>query len=318
MPPGWQPWFTGKVARGHAWPWVLVRNIITKETLTKLNSDPFLGATEGIWVQERRFDLARRLLGRGSLSHGALPADEVRDQAAKLFKAAGRDRQAGMSIKGSAIYSGGELEDLVSWIDATRSVEVVSHLPEQDVPRPASGWVWDFYSPKRLMEFEVEVYGRACEAYDEARAHSFSRLGWSMPSSALAPFGVALEVRFADASQCGGFPSPRLTMMRVPMELMTAIAAAESGAVWSVSRRAVITRPTRDQELDHDRHLAVDETIRSWLAQKNGGPAGGLGLTSTGADDMSKVRPASNVAAQWLWNDLKFLGLGSGTFPQLK
>jgi len=189
--PDWWPWISGGAPEGDAWPWTMVRNMIARATLKKLSNDPFLGSPDGIWVQERRFDLARRVLGRGSLFHGNLPVDEVRQRAADAFDAVGRDRGARISFSGSAAYSGAELEDLGLWLDATEPTLVVSHLPEEDVPRPASGWVWNFYSPQRLMEFEVEVYGRACEAYDEAEAHAFARLGWSMPSSAHAPFGLS-------------------------------------------------------------------------------------------------------------------------------
>ena len=108
----------------------------------------------------------------------------IRNRAAELFNAIGQNRDAGISRNRSAIFSGAELDDLVTWIDSTAPEQVVSHLPEADVSHPGGGWVWDRYSPQRLMEFEVEVYGRACEAYDEALARSFARLGWSMPSSA--------------------------------------------------------------------------------------------------------------------------------------
>ncbi|WP_329474980.1 hypothetical protein OG555_25040 [Kribbella sp. NBC_01484] len=313
--PGWRPWFSGGAPEGDAWPWTMVRTMIAKATLKKLSGDPFLGAPDGVWVQERRFDLARRLLNRGSLFHGDLPADEVRKHAADKFDTIGRNRQAGISLRGSATYSGAELEDLVSWIDATGAVQVVSHLPEEDVPQPGSSWVWDFYSPQRLMEFEVEVYGRACQAYDEAMAHSFARLGWSIPSSAFAPFGVILEVDFTPG-RLGNIPG--LTAMRVPMELMPSTAPPGPEATWSVSRRAVITQTERESSADWDRHSATLETIRSWLAEQNREPISGLGWTGSGTDDMSKVRPASTIAAGWLWNDLKGIGLGDGTFPQLR
>ncbi len=314
--PDWLPWISGGAPEGDAWPWTMVRNMIAKATLKKLSNDPFLGAPDGIWVQERRFDFARRLLGRGSLFHGDLPADEVRKRAAETFDAVGRDRDARISVSGSGTYSGAELEDLVSWIDATAAVQVGWHLPEEDVPHPAGGWVWDFYSPQRLMEFEVEVYGRACEAYDEALAHSFARLGWSMPTSAFAPFGVILEVRYDGAARRGA--EPGLTVMRVPMALMPQIVPSGPEAIWSASGRAVVTQTKRETAADRERHSATLETTRSWLAEQNREPISGLGWMNTGAHDMRNVRPASSVAASWLWNDLKSLGLGTGTFPQLR
>lgn len=73
-----------------------------------------------------------------------------------------------------------------------------------------------------------------------------------------------------------------------------------------------------DQEADEGRTSAVVGTIRSWLAEQNREPLGGLGWTRTGADDMSDVRPASSIAARWLWSHLQRLGLGSGAFPQLR
>jgi hypothetical protein len=312
----WRPWIISRAPEGDAWPWTMVRNMIANETLKKLSNDPFLGAPDGIWVQERRFDLARSILGRGSLFHGDLPADEVRKRAEESFDAVGRDRDARISISGSAGYSGAELDELVSWIDGTAALQVVSHLPEEDVPHPASGWVWSFYSPQRLMAFEVEVYGRACEAYDEAMAHAFARLGWSMPSSAFAPFGVLLEVQFDGAARLGNIPG--LTAIRVPIALMQQIAPSGHEAVWSASGRAVVTQTNRETTADWERHSTTIETIGSWLGEQNREPIGGLGWTNTGADDMSNVRPASSVAADWLCDDLKSLGLCTGTFPQLR
>ncbi len=314
--PNWLPWISGGAPEGDAWPWMMVQKMIAKATLKKLSNDPFLGASDGIWVQERRFDLVRRFLGHGSLFHGDLPADKVRTQAAEKFDAVGRDRYARISMSGSTTYSGGELEDLVSWIDATAPVQVVSYLPERDVPHPSGGWVWDSYSPQRLMEFEVEVYSRACEAYDEALSHSFAKLAWSMPSSAFAPFGVILEMRFDGGARLGNIPG--LTAMRVPMALMPQLAPDGPEANWSVSRRAVVVEATGESAADWERHSAAFQTIRSWLAEKNREPIGDLGWVNTGADDMSNARPASSVAAGWLWNDVKTLGLGMGTFPQLR
>jgi len=166
------------------------------------------------------------------------------------------------------------------------------------------------------MEFEAEVYGRACEAYDEALIYSFARLGWSMPSSALAPFGVVLEVvRPGGASGFDAVPS--LTAMRVPMALMAQVAPSGPEVIWSACGRAVVSPPKRERGSDSERHWATVESIRRWLAAANREPIGGLGWVNTGADDMANVRPASSVAAAWLWDDLKTIGLGDGTFPQL-
>lgn len=310
----WWLWIGGSAPKGEAWPWTMVRNQIAKGTLKKLSNDPFLGAPDGIWTQEHRFSLARSLLGRGSLFHGDLPADKVRKRAAEILDALDGDLNAAISGLGPRTYFRAEFEDLVSWIDVSAPGQVTSHLPEKDMQHPAGSWVWDFYSPRRLMEFEAEVYGRACEAYDEALLHSLARLGWSMPSSVLTPFGVVLELS-NDSTGLGG--TPGLTAVRVPMALMGKVAPSTPESMWSSSGRAVVTPISPSRAADRERHLATLETIRSWLAEQNREPIGDLGWNNTGADDMSNVRPASSVAAHWLWNDLQSLGLGSGTFPQL-
>ncbi|MEU4390168.1 hypothetical protein [Kribbella sp. NPDC023855] len=312
--PDWQPWFGGAPPEGDAWPWIMVRDRIAKETLNKLYRDPFLGAPDGVWVEERRFDLARRLLSLGSAFHGDLPADRVRVRAADIFEQMGRDRQAGIVLDGDTIYSGGELDDLVSWIDANTVGQIVWHLPKEDVPPPEGGLIWHLYSPQRLMEFEAEVYGRACDAYDEAMAHSFAPLGWSMPDSAFAPFGVILEVDFTPG-RLGDIPG--LTAIRVPMELLPSIAPTGPEATWSVSRRAVITR-RRESSTDWDRYNATLETVRSWLAEHHRELLGGLGWGSSVAEDMSKARPACSVAGRWLWKDLQSVGLGKGTLLEVQ
>ena len=126
---------------------------------------------------------------------------------------------------------------MISWIDTETPRDVTWHLPEADIKSPSGPFIWDLYSPQRLVEFELEVYSRACEAYDEALAHSFSRLGWAMPSSALAPFGVVLELQ----REPEGLRHIRgLTVMRAPMPILADIAGSGRDVKWSASRRAVV------------------------------------------------------------------------------
>lgn len=68
---------------------------------------------------------------------------------------------------------------------------------------------------------EVEVCARACIAYEEALVNAFSTLGWSMPTSALQPMGIALGLHYFE--RFGG-RSPGLTVVRIPMALMAELA----------------------------------------------------------------------------------------------
>ncbi|WP_423461849.1 NACHT domain-containing protein [Promicromonospora sp. MS192] len=307
---GWRLWFAGPAPEGGAWPWTVIRDRIAGRTIDKLSEDRQLGAPNGIWSQEQRFDVARRVAERRSPFGGDLAADDVRSASVKLLDRVAWNPKSRFSFGGSAVV-GTELLDLVSWIDSTGATQIKSHLPESDVTHPPSGWVWDLYSPERLMAFEVEVYGRACEAYDEALAHTFGRLGWSMPRSALQPVGVILELSYREDSNDGG-RFPGLTVVPVPMPLIGQLAPSGTGAVWSTSGRAVISQIAPEQMDDWERHSGTLETVATWLAQQDR-EASALGWTRSVVDDMSNARPSSNVAANWLASDLRSLGLGTGT-----
>ena len=306
---GWRLWFSGPVPEGDAWPWILIRDKIAGQTLKKLSNDHQLGAPDGIWRQEQRFDVARRVVNRGSLFTADLASDDVRAASVKFLDRVDWNPRSKFSFGGNTV-DGAVLIDLVGWIDSTGATEIKSYLPQSDVAHPPSGWVWDLYSPERLMAFEVEVYGRACEAYDEALVHTFGRLGWSMPRSALQPVGVILELVYQE--DISGERSPGLTVVPVPMSLMGQLAPDGTNVVWSTSGRAVISQIPHAQNEDWERHSATLGTISTWLAKQDQ-EASPLGWTDKVADDMSTSRPSSSVAADWLASDLESLGLSTGT-----
>jgi hypothetical protein len=311
----WRPWFSGAPPEGDAWPWTLIRDRIAAKTLKVLETDPYLGDLDGVWHQERRFDVARHVAGRRSRYRSELLADEVRSRAAQQLGWI-EGSPDGIVQFGRHRVAGFELQDLIEWIDATGATEIKSPLPAPDVTHPRSGWVWEFYSPERLMEFEVEVYGRACEAYDEALAHTFSRLGWSMPSSALHPFGVILELEHHPDGLSDR--APGLTVVRVPMPLISQLAPTGPGVIWATNGRAIISRVPSGSSDNSEHHFATLQAIATWQAGWNQEPWSAIGRSRTGARHMSEARPSASVAARWIWNDLESLSLGTGTFPQLR
>jgi hypothetical protein len=314
---GWLPSRSGIAPQGDAWPWTIVRTMIAKSTAKRLARDPNHGTSDGVWAQEHRYDVSRRLLNLGSLAHADLPAVDVRERADNVFAAIGHDADAVLDFDGLEC-SAARLEELIAYCDAPGTTHVPSHLPDRDLAPSTGRFIWDPYSAGRLMEFEAEVYGRACEAYDEALAHTFSSLDWSMSSSAFAPFGVLLELKFDDdGAKLAGAP-PGLTVMRMPTAVMPGLVPDGPDVVWSTNGRAVIKQDHSSPAPDLARHYKTLEIVRAWLAERDIEPLGGLGWMQTGADDMRQARPASNIAAHWLWNDLKDVGLGEGSFPQVR
>lgn len=309
----WRSWFGGTAPEGDAWPWIVIRDQIADGTLRRLANDPYMGSPNGVWRQERRIDIARQLVGRGVLPQAVLLAGEVRTRATEVLGKIGQD---GSVRLGSFRIAGYELQDLITWIDSEGTTEIELALPTPDVTHPSSGWVWDLYSPERLMKLEVEVYGRACVAYDEALTHTFAPLGWSMPSSVLQPFGVVLELEYQ--SDGSGDRTPDLTAVRAPMPLISQLAPSGPGVLWSTTGRAVISQVPNGSHDPWDSHSATGRIITSWLAEQHREPLSALSGTATDADDMVVSRPSASVAARWIWDDLQRLGLGSGMLSQLR
>jgi hypothetical protein len=314
-PPGWWPLFSGGAPHGHAWPWLFIRDRIADATLKTLERATDLGADEGIWVQEERYATACALLGRGGIFTADLPADDIRRKIQELFDlSGGPDAPTLFHLQGRRGATDADLRDLLEHLDKSGATVLPASVPPADVTNPGTGWVWSFYSREQLARLEVEVYGRACEAYDEVLARAFTCFGWSLPSSGLAPFGIVLFLE--DPPEGSNMPTPSLTAARIPMPLLPHLAPQGPGTIWSQNGRAVMT--TSPERVEHETLVALMETTIEWLAAQGAEVFGGYGWNSTVATDMSKKRPASDLAAGWLHDDLKTLGLSGGTFPQLQ
>jgi|GEM_PF-1999990 len=303
--------------QGEAWPWDMVRQMIAEGTNPRLSTDPYLGAPEGVWSHERRFDLAKRLLDKSQNYRGHLQANMVRARALEVLDEIDHnsDSKLPWPYNRNVSYWGFELQQLITWIEDAGLDTVPSPLPSGDAPEPIGGWISHNYSPNRLREFVAEVYANACDAYDEALAHAFSRLDWSMSNSALAPFGVIIEMQAGAQSAPGHVPG--ISVMQVPVEMMPIRSTSDGGEVWSASGRVVVTYPKDTQNSHLDRVTEEIDKVYSWLSEREREPISGVSWTNTRANDMFNARPASSIAADWLWHDLTAIGLGRGSRPQL-
>jgi hypothetical protein len=222
---------------------------------------------------------------------------------------------------GHRSLSGVELLDLVTWIEADGVANIRRPVPVPDFPedRARSGWIWDLYSHERITEFYAEVYGNACVAYDEARATVFSSFAWSMGRAAHGQFAVIADLSYTD-SGWGGSRSPGLSGALIPVGMLDD-AVLNSGATpyYSANGRAAVTvglaRSTTESWVEefvrraHTSNKKVDPSINPF--------AHGRSSWRSIADHVNHSRPASLMAANWIFDDLKSLDLASGTFPQL-
>jgi hypothetical protein len=315
----WQADRSGVVPEGPEWPWTLVRDLIAGRTLNFLNTVEQLGPTNGVWHRERRYQVARILTRTTSMLHPPIPATSVLSAAHKLIRHGEEPDHTTFNLS-RKIVRGEELIDLVDWIEANQLAHVESPLPSPDRPHPTGGMVWDLYSPEALMRFTAEAYGSACIAYDEALQTVFTNFAWSFGAGAAGPFGFLLDMAYGTAGIAGD-NAPLLTAIRLPLELLRDCVEQNSTLLVSSTGRAAI-KLIDDSGSRHrgpHRYQPLLDRAAEWAANRDPGSFWNPGsIGNSIADHMTNGRPASNIAAQWIWGDLKLLGLAKGTFPQLR
>jgi hypothetical protein len=160
-------------------------------------------------------------------------------------------RLDGMVQLGSNRVAGFELQELIDWIDSTGTTEIESPLPAPDVTHPRSSWVWDFYSPERLIEFEARSTA--------ARARRTTRPS-PTPSPASAgrcrarhstPSASSSSWNTTQTGSATGLPD---SLLRVPMPLIPQLAPAGPGVIWATTERAVISQAPNGSSDDGERH----------------------------------------------------------------
>lgn len=310
----WSPWFSSTVPADEAWPWLMIRDLIARNTIKVLANDPTLGTPDGVWTQEHLFKVAKSVIGRGgSIRSDDIAVADIRSRADDLLeRTGGREGRAQFQL-GGPTFTTADLVALLEHLEMTGAEMLSSPLPGPDVDNPQNNWVWSLWSSRQLARFEAEVYSRACEAYDEAVADAFARLGWSLPGTVFAPFGILIQIE--DAPHGAVIPSPNLLVVRLPMALLPQLAPREGDVLWAQNGRAVAV--LAEHAVQSESMIPIMEAVSAWLAAEGTEALGGYGYSSTAADDMTEKRPASSIAAKWLFDDLKTLGLGDGTFPQL-
>lgn len=313
----WVRHMSGEAPRSPAWPWTYVMKEVSDSVSGTLSRYPFIGYDDTIAAREWRYDLARKLTtNRGSLFRDPIDAEEVHHSLTENLGRIADPENARFTFRNSIDYRGQELTAFRSWIEATGATEIVSPTPAPDAARPKSGWIWDFYTSEGLANFEVEAFGLGCEAYDDAAARYFSRFAWAMASAVKSPFGVALDIDFDVPPDSHG--GPGIWMIRAPMAILKDVAQITAESRWSSNGRAVITPRTREQASERDFWAFADAHYTRWLAGRDAAFESSVNLSAFGSSNVGDARPASAVAADWLWSDLTALGLGTGRRPEIR
>lgn len=317
IPPGWWPDRSGSIAEGEQWPWNLSQSRFKSSFLKILESHPRFGPPGGVWNTEYRYQTARRLSGSTSAFFPNISRDQLIVQAKALLDGVPRPQPANFLVAGAEL-SGAEILDLLAWLEGIDGPDVVrpAPRPDVDVSDMTSGWIWDLYTPAGLQDFYRHVLDQACVAYDEAVSTVVKSFEWSLGLEK-GEFGVIGHIHYQESGFAGG-QTPIVTKALVPTSLLDEARKIHHTKSASNGVRSLVTLSTQADPLEEwieEFVYAKDSDLRNARALR---PFSRLGNFSSGiADDSSHTRPASSIAARWLFNDFRAFDMAEGTFPQL-
>jgi hypothetical protein len=210
---------------------------------------------------------------------------------------------------------------MLDWVKQLGVESIERPLPAADIPPEElrGHWIWDFYSSGQLAHFYAEAYGRACTAYDEAVSTLFAKFDWSLGHRGAGEFGVVIDLRHSKSAGTT-LPTPGVSGAILPTELMDeAIKFSGAPSIWSANRRAaIVVSESEPASPDWVRRFVEMQYELAMTGPRADNPfANGWSTWRSVADDIGKTRPSSDIAARWLFADLKNLDLGTGTFPML-
>lgn len=298
---------------------MLVRKRIAGSLLKVLDSHPLIGGTGGVWQAESRYRALRIVLNSRSMLYPPIDRDHALQVVGEKLAGFPEGEVASWTFAGSGTIEGHEMIDLVEWLRNHPQSTIVRPLPVPDREHPSGGMIWDFYSDDRMRRFCAEMLGNGCVAYDEAATGLFSKFTWSLGTGDPGSFGVLAELAF----QTGGIGgrTPVINKMVLPLDVLRdEIASWGADFALSGNERAAVAFASDAAKSDqrfHERSQAVFDRIGPGLGSS--GPfRRGPGWSGSILDGVHHPRPASLIAAKWIWNDLKAFDLAEGTFPQLR
>lgn len=313
----WQPDRSGLVANGDAWPWQMILDRAENGLRGALRG--VLGPLDGVWRDERRHQLVRELTETQSITFPPVNRDHARDIVAAILKEIPDPANARLTLRNKDLAHGSELLDLHDWLCAYPREEITRPLATSDVLNSSSGWVWDMYSPAQLQTFTVEMLGRACDAYDEAATFWFPTFGWSLGTGEPGKFGVLSElIHYEEGSASTG---PGMSVIVVPLPVLKEEVGRQDAPFVESSngRAAVMTTRAKSSQAEGFLYSRITEWWRESSTRFDSrSPFATVTISRSTPDMVHHERPASEVAVDWLWNDLNRLGIVSGGAPEIR
>lgn len=277
-----------------AWRWTLER---LRQELESMLAARALPTKNQAIIHEAAWELALKLTGRGSLNSAAIPLADIESGLREIRKVASR-----LSRR----------MDLNRWIEFGALVERCQTLRSGgvnvlDAPwpgpdllgasgQPGLGWIWDPYSPEQLLQRARAVYLGAITAYEQLVQEWFSPFAGRLSVAALMPVCLLGRLKMPVAGQ--GSIGPTMIWRLEPISEEPHLVDIKFGTEEDQARFIE----------DFHRLIANTNSLRPRLLGAN------RFQYHNGTVPIFGTRPATDIAYQWLWDDLKELHWVEGIF----
>lgn len=293
---------------GHdaAWPWNFVRSDINEKLETTMRTSALLGGTSGVWADEAAYKFCRAWADQRTVFHKPIECGGLIQLLDGLLK---DDPDIVIQAPRAPALEARWLRDYLG-----QQPGGVLHrpLPTPDVQAPDSGWVWGVYSQERLLEYAVELYGRACLAYEELCSHTFRKFDWALSLLSQRPISVVGVLRIGHRTGWDG--APAVSFRVLPTKLMKQ-ATTDSPHDWMMSRtgRCALRFEIEQEEWGFEPEIGIsNEALNEWM-QTARASSPFVRFSSVGSLlETNHDRASSEIALNWLADDLKAIGMFSG------
>ncbi|MGZ0204654.1 hypothetical protein ACNFR7_31280 [Streptomyces sp. RM1] len=253
----------------------------------------------GILEEEYVWAVIYGLLRRGSrLRSDPIDTEEICDLIAETRRAISRHGP----MDDYAFQNGGgrrvtrlDLILVTEWLERQQESQLTPPWPPADIPNPSFGWVWNFYTPDRLLELTKAVYEGALKAYTELTQTLFAEFSFTLAHATSLPATLRGNLYVHDGNSWTD--KPTLEYCLIPAA-DTELEESQADITLERSREARIAD-------EYDRYSAYLK--RYYIDNPERAPFSVYGYTHT-VLRVWDSRPATNIAFRWLWDDLKSLG----------
>jgi len=254
-----------------------------------------LPVTNGPLAYEALWDAALALTDHGSLYAEPIPFAEIDEILSEFPK-----KPIKFEIAGRGVY---DLEIIRSQIEhlresGKRELAPLWPGPDREV---RGGWVWEPYSDKRIWDRATALFEGALTGYQQLVEQWFPRLAHGLQIYAMLP--------------------ARLTGILTPPDLEMGIAGSPSVS-WHLEILPRDHQTSVNIELSDDNttntfehNEIIFEKMREQLHRLRPEAVGWIGaFVRIDGVDVSSRTPATNMAYNWLWDDLAQVGWVEGLF----